>query len=68
LFNRAGTSAAAPHVAGAAAVVESELDGDQSADRLRYCLFKGADDLGKPGTDKEYHKGRVNVLRAAACK
>lgn len=62
-----GTSFAAPHAVGAAAVVASELSGDASPSRLRQCLVNGADDLGKPGTDSQYGHGRVNVVGASSC-
>ena len=35
---------------------------------LGKCVVKGADDLGAPGTDPIYGKGRLNVLGAVACK
>ena len=62
-----GTSMAAPHVAGAAALVDSIAPagpGSQRAGQLRNALLKGADDLGKPGTDNIYSQGRLNTLRA----
>lgn len=59
-----GTSFAAPHVAGAAAVVASQLPGGQKAATLGHCVTRGADDLGRPGTDDQYGKGRVNVVGA----
>ncbi len=61
-----GTSFAAPHVAGAAAVVKSQFPG-YGPDQIRRCLYKGADDLGRPGTDQLYSHGRLNVLGAAGC-
>jgi subtilisin family serine protease len=64
----AGTSFAAPHVSGAAAVVEFERRGDQRGKRLGECVTRGADDLGRRGPDLRYGKGRVNVLRAATCR
>jgi thermitase len=58
-----GTSAAAPHVAGAAGLIWSirpELTADQLADVLRM----GTDDRGPIGIDPEYGYGRLNVQLA----
>jgi subtilisin family serine protease len=63
----AGTSPAAPHVAGAAAVVESEYRGDQKAAFLQRCLFRGADRVTGVRNDPVYGRGRLNVLGAALC-
>jgi subtilisin family serine protease len=57
-----GTSAACPHVAGAAALALS-LRPDLSADQLAEVLEAGADDQGAPGKDPEYGYGRLNLLR-----
>jgi lantibiotic leader peptide-processing serine protease len=54
-----GTSMASPHVAGTAALLVAEL-GDQPG-QIKSRIQKGADDLGKPGTDPFYGKGRLNV-------
>ncbi|MEN9934402.1 MAG: hypothetical protein RLZZ387_981 [Chloroflexota bacterium] len=57
-----GTSAACPHVAGAAGLlltVRPDLTAAQAAELLQL----GADDLGSPGRDLAYGAGRVNVLR-----
>lgn len=57
----AGTSMAAPHVAGAAAVLLSAgLSPQQVVDRL----LATADDLGVPGRDSTFGAGRVNLARA----
>ena len=70
-----GTSAAAPHLAGVAALVLEQLRRQQrtgqvktGADsaRVRELLRQNADDLGPPGPDNAYGYGRVNALRAAA--
>jgi subtilisin family serine protease len=57
-----GTSMAAPHVAGLAALIASEGNTDPSYIRSR--LQGSADDLGQPGTDAAYGKGRINVAAA----
>ncbi len=61
-----GTSMAAPHLVGVAALV-IEANGGPGAitpDRVRTLLQQSADDLGKPGNDDFYGLGRVNALRA----
>jgi hypothetical protein len=58
-----GTSAACPHVAGAAALVLT-LRPDLSAGQLAEVLEASADDEGAPGKDPEEGYGRLNVLRA----
>jgi hypothetical protein len=57
-----GTSASAPHVAGAAALLVAQLGRNPAAIRAR--LLQSADDLGQNGTDPLYGKGRLNVARA----
>lgn len=58
-----GTSMAAPHTAGVAALIAS--DGDTSPATIRAKLQQSADDLGPSGTDPAYGKGRVNAARAS---
>jgi subtilisin family serine protease len=58
-----GTSAACPHVAGAAALLLS-LRPDLSADQMAEILEASADDQGAPGKDSDQGYGRLNVLRA----
>lgn len=60
-----GTSAAAPHVAGAGAVSESNLPGDQTPAELEQCLLAGADNIGSAVF---FGAGRLNVLAGAACR
>ncbi len=60
-----GTSAAAPHVTGAAAVIESNMAGDQTPDQLEACLRAYADKIGAPVF---FGSGRLNVLKSAQCK
>lgn len=64
-----GTSMAAPHVTGLAALLYAL--GVQNATDLRTCLRNTADDLGTPGWDKLFGWGRINmyqaVLNAGSC-
>lgn len=57
-----GTSAACPHVAGAAALLLT-LHPELSADQIGELLQASADDLGAPSKDAEYGAGRLNLLR-----
>jgi subtilisin family serine protease len=59
-----GTSAAAPHVAGVAALVIGAHGGRMNPDAVEAILRATADDLGKPGVDDDYGHGRVNAARA----
>ena len=57
----AGTSQAAPHVAGVAALIIEANGGDMSPAHIERELRLSADDLGKPGQDIYYGGGRVNA-------
>jgi subtilisin family serine protease len=56
----AGTSMAAPHASGVAALAVSRY-GKLKPAQLRTILERGADDLGQPGNDPFYGAGRVNA-------
>jgi subtilisin family serine protease len=58
-----GTSMAAPHVTGTAALIAEDVG--HSPAQIRAKLQQTADDLGPAGTDPAYGKGRINVARAA---
>ena len=58
----AGTSMAAPHVSGLGALLDSQYGGDLNASQLITRIQQGADDIGKPGADPFFGKGRINVL------
>jgi hypothetical protein len=55
-----GTSASAPHVAGAAALLLSQHPG-WTADQLESALEAQAVDLGEPGKDNIYGAGRLDL-------
>jgi len=58
-----GTSMAAPHVAGAAAVVKSAFP-SLSMKEVGEILVRTADDLGPRGTDQTFGSGLINLERA----
>ena len=58
-----GTSMAAPHVAGLAALLFAQ-DGSRSNATVRSLIEETADDLGDPGWDQYYGYGRINAYRA----
>lgn len=55
-----GTSMAAPHASGVAALIIGEHGGSMQPARVRAELQKRADDLGQPGNDPTYGAGRVS--------
>jgi len=60
-----GTSMAAPHVAGVAALVKQANPG-LSAEQIEQLLRQTATDLGPPGQDPDYGAGLVNALAAVS--
>jgi len=62
----AGTSQAAPHVAGVAALIVEKNGGDMKPSQILRELRQTADDLGKPGQDITFGYGRVNAAQAVS--
>jgi subtilisin family serine protease len=60
----AGTSMAAPHVSGVAALIIGKHGGTMAPSEVERILRASSDDLGKPGNDASYGGGRVNAARA----
>lgn len=60
----AGTSMAAPHVSGVAALIIGKHGGEMAPAEVERILRASSDDLGKPGKDDAYGYGRVNASRA----
>jgi subtilisin family serine protease len=59
-----GTSMAAPHAVGVAALIIGENGGSMLPEDVKAALEASADDLGKPGNDDYYGLGRVNAMKA----
>lgn len=58
-----GTSMAAPHIAGLGAYLDSQYGGTLNGSQILTQIQQHADDLGKPGADPYYGKGRMNTCR-----
>ncbi len=57
-----GTSMSSPHVSGLAALLVEQVGRNPA--RIRALIRQSADDLGEPGTDPYYGKGRINLGNA----
>jgi len=63
-FWACGTSMAAPHAAGVAALIIGKNGGHMDPSKVKVIMAETADDLGKPGKDAYYGHGRVNAYKA----
>ncbi|MCC9135058.1 S8 family serine peptidase [Pontibacter silvestris] len=59
-----GTSMAAPHATGVAALIIGQNGGQMAPARVEAAMRASADDLGKSGRDPYYGHGRLNALKA----
>lgn len=64
-FLYSGTSFSAPTISGAVALLAQAFPNLTGA-RIAEILFTSADDLGAPGTDPVFGRGRLNIARAMA--
>jgi subtilisin family serine protease len=60
----AGTSVAAPHVAGVAALLIEANGGQMHPAQVKAVIEQSAEDLGKRSTDAYYGRGRINAYSA----
>ncbi|HEX2924463.1 MAG TPA: S8 family peptidase [Chloroflexota bacterium] len=58
-----GTSAAAPHVSGVAALIKS-VNPALTNTQVKQILMDTSDDLGEPGVDEYFGAGRLNAYKA----
>ncbi len=58
-----GTSMAAPHVSGAVLLLRDAFP-DASPEDIKWALYITAVDLGDPGEDNTYGRGRIDVMEA----
>lgn len=63
VISEIGTSQASPHVAGLAALLIAE-QGKGRPSQIKTAILKSAVDLGQPGTDPFYGRGRIDVANA----
>ena len=63
IWSSTGTSFGAAVTSGLAALLVSKL-GKGQPDRIQTAIEHSADDLGEPGVDPYYGRGRINVARA----
>ena len=63
MIGHMGTSQAAPHVAGLAALLMAE-HGTGNVNFIKSRITSSAIDLGQPGTDPFYGRGRIDVAQA----
>src|SRR3989442_11242016 len=63
IWSDTGTALAAAATSGLAALLVSTM-GKGHPDQVKAAIEQSADDLGEPGTDPYYGKGRINVARA----
>ncbi|MEE9443849.1 MAG: S8 family serine peptidase [candidate division Zixibacteria bacterium] len=60
---RSGTSAAAPHVSGAVAILRQK-NPDATVDEIKTALLNSAHDLGTAGPDNTYGWGLIDIVKA----
>ena len=68
IIGASGTSMAAPHVSGAAALLDAQHGGALKPAQLKTMLQQTADDLGRKVADPQYGKGRINVCELVGCQ